>query len=244
MCYRNSFFLKKATRQENCATTRLVVTSAIAVSSRESESSIIEELWPKSQNVGGSLLLMRHSSSLLKVFSKGNYHYLSSFPKTQESPNSFTKLKEVANSQISSRILSVDENDFAELNAILSRVTFDIPDMGTIKMDLVWPFSAVNITVTNFACTNIQVGDISITGEEPNQQKVLIFLSVESVNVDCSLNWEFQYDSSNNIMNKIGSDGTAQIYFRSSNLDLSFAFLSQNLANFFPTSSNRCWIKT
>jgi len=200
-------FSKKRQRQENCATTRLVVTSAIAVSSRESESSIIEELWPKSQNVGGSLLLMRHSSSLLKVFSKGNYHYLSSFPKTQG-------------------------------------VTFDIPDMGTIKMDLVWPFSAVNITVTNFACTNIQVGDISITGEEPNQQKVLIFLSVESVNVDCSLNWEFQYDSSNNIMNKIGSDGTAQIYFRSSNLDLSFAFLSQNLANFFPTSSNRCWIKT
>jgi len=38
-------------------------------------------------------------------------------------------------------------------------------------------------------------------------------------------------------MKKIGSDGTAQIYFRSSSLDLSFAFLSQNLANFFPNSS-------
>eukprot|EP00940_MAST-03C_sp_MAST-3C-sp2_P000408 g408.t1 len=111
--------------------------------------------------------------------------------------------------------------DFEELNALFEGTIIVLPD-ADFDVDVPWPFTYVDIWITQLRCTNIRLDDLIVSHTRVNNKIVDLSIRVDNLDVDCSANWryDFGFTGSGSVTAALDdNDVSAVIRFESQNFD-------------------------
>ena len=135
----------------------------------------------------------------------------------------------VANAKIVSSSKSASRvGDFNALNALFAGVTILLPN-AEFNVDIPWPFTSVDIRLTNMKLINIYFDDLIVSYTRVNANTLDLDLEIKNLDVDITLNWWYDFGWT--------SSGKASGSSRDSDINLKLRFTSSGSFEQNPPSS-------
>ena len=124
----------------------------------------------------------------------------------------------VANAEIVSSPKSASRvGDFNALNALFAGVTILLPN-AEFNVDIPWPFTSVDIRLTNMRLIDIYFDDLIVSYTRVNANTLDLDLEIKNLDVDITLNWWYDFGWT--------SSGSASGSSRDSDINLKLRFTS------------------
>jgi hypothetical protein len=135
----------------------------------------------------------------------------------------------VANAEIKSSSKSAARvGDFNALNALFAGVTILLPN-AEFNVDIPWPFTSVDIRLTNMKLINIYFDDLIVSYTRVNANTLDLDLRIDNLDVDITLDWWYDFGWT--------SSGKASGSSRDSDINLKLRFTSSGSFEQNPPSS-------
>eukprot|EP00940_MAST-03C_sp_MAST-3C-sp2_P000291 g291.t1 len=134
---------------------------------------------------------------------------------------------EVTEGQGGRRRLSA--GDFDELNALFEGTIFLLPDQF-FNFDVPWPFTSVDVFLTNMQCTDVSIDDMTVESSYKNNKEIDVSVSITGLAMHCTLDWRYDFGL-------IKGNGKAWVWTSNNRLSSTARFTSEDYATHGPTKS-------
>jgi len=128
----------------------------------------------------------------------------------------------------SSRRRRLAAGDFDELNSLLEGTIFLLPDQFQ-NVDVPWPFTSVDIFLTQVQCTNVYIEDMILTSNVQSDAEIDVDVKIVNLGLRCTFKWRYDFGFT--------GSGSAYIVSTGNDVDTRIGFYSEDFNNHAPHSS-------